>query len=60
MTADPSAERIHELRLERQSLEWDIENDRAKGEVPPTDLLSDLRRVGNDLLVALDERRERK
>ncbi len=59
MSVDPLADKIHELRGDRRSLQWTIDEYRAKGEIPPDDLLSDLRRVGSDLLVALDDRAEK-
>lgn len=59
MGGDVLGKRIHELRTERDSIKWSIDDYRAKGEIPPSDLLEDLRRVGIDLLVALDDRDER-
>lgn len=60
MSTNHLADKVHELRTRRESIRRQIDDYRAKGEVPPADLLADLRRVGNDLLVALDERSERK
>ena len=59
MSGDVLGKRIHELRTERDSIKWSIDDYRAKGELPPDDLLEDLRRVGIDLLVALDDRDEK-
>ena len=57
MTADPSAERIRQLRLERQSLEWDIEQ--CGDECVPEFLCAEREKVCEDLLVALDDRAEK-
>ena len=59
MTVDPSAERIHELRTERQSTEWMIEDLRAEGKEPSGLLFAYLGSIKEALLVELDARSER-
>jgi len=53
------AERIHELRGDRRSLEWAIEDLRVKGKEPSDELGAELREVSEALLIALDDRDER-
>ena len=60
MTVDPSAERIHELRLEIQSTEWQLEDSRLGiegAEIYPV-LCASLREAQEALLVELDARAE--
>ena len=59
MTVDPSAERIHELRMERQSIEWGIADDDAAERVTPQFVFDELDKVCEALLVALDDREEK-
>ena len=61
MTVDPSAERIHQLRMEVQDIEWQLEDSRLgiKGtEIYPV-LCASLREAEEALLVELDARAER-
>jgi len=48
------AERIHELRGDRRSLEWAIADLRAKGEEPSNDVFAELNEIIESLLTALD------
>lgn len=59
MSGDTLGKRIHELRGDRQSMEWAIENLRAKGEDPPECVLAELAEVCEALLVELDARAEK-
>ena len=59
MSVNPLADKIHELRGDRQSMEWAIADLRAKGEEPSDELCAELREVSESLLVALDDEAER-
>ena len=50
MSVNHLAERIHELHGDCQSLEWWIENLRAKGEEPSGDVFAELREVSEALV----------
>lgn len=58
MSGDTLGKRIRDLRLDRQGLEWWIEDCRAEGKEPPEDVFVELRKVSEALLVALDDRDE--
>ena len=59
MSGDILGKRIRELRLERQSLEWDIEQSRTEDHEPPEFLFNELRKVCEELLIVQDDRSER-
>ena len=54
MSVDPLADKIHELRGDRQSLEWWIADRRVKSEEPSDDVFAELNEIVDELFMALD------
>ena len=59
MSGNVLGRRIRELRIDRQGLEWWIDDCRAEGKEPPEDVFVELRKVREALLVAQDDYAER-